>query len=101
MFLKILTASAFAIGLATSALAQSGTSGTGGSDTGSGAVTGTNGTGSNAPGNNNIDPNVTSGTNQGENPNGMTDRCKTAAGTDQNTNTASGMAASDMQNCNK
>ncbi|MER9561489.1 MULTISPECIES: hypothetical protein [unclassified Mesorhizobium] len=103
IMLKLLSAALLAIGLATSAMAQTAgqeTGGTGndantGVNTGtSGANTGT-GTGTTP---NTIDPNATNATPQG---NGMNDRCKDTAGNDTDNNTPSGAMTSDMQNCNK
>ncbi|ESZ77653.1 hypothetical protein X726_09725 [Mesorhizobium sp. L103C105A0] len=44
------------------------------------------------------DPNSTNSTTKS---NGMTDRCKDAAGNDIDNNTASGATTSTVQNCNK
>ncbi|MER9756095.1 hypothetical protein NKJ46_21990 [Mesorhizobium sp. M0166] len=95
--MKILSASILAIGLATSAMAQSMGSGTGGTDGNTGVNTGTSG-GNTATTPNTIDPNATNATPQA---NGMEDRCKDTAGNDADNNTPSGAMTSDMQNCNK
>ncbi|MER9240271.1 hypothetical protein [Mesorhizobium sp. M0633] len=90
--MKILSASLLAIGLATSAMAQSMGSGTGstsGGNTGTGSAT--------TP--NTIDPNATNATTP--QTNGMEDRCKDTASSDTDNNTPSGAMTSDMQNCNK
>ncbi|MER9244822.1 hypothetical protein [Mesorhizobium sp. M0590] len=100
--MKILSASLLAIGLATSAMAQSMGSGTGSADGNTGVNTGTSagntGTGS-ATTPNTIDPNATNSTTP--QTNGMEDRCKDTAGIDTDNNTPSGAMTSDMQNCNK
>ncbi|MER8682514.1 hypothetical protein [Mesorhizobium sp. M1405] len=102
--MKILSASLLAIGLATSAMAQSMGSGTGGTgnDPNTGVNTGTSGgntgTGS-ATTPNTIDPNATNATTP--QTNGMEDRCKDTAGNDADNNTPSGAMTSDTQNCNK
>ncbi|MER8955133.1 hypothetical protein NKH98_20770 [Mesorhizobium sp. M0833] len=103
--MKILSASLLAIGLATSAMAQSTGSGTGGTgmngntgvDTGTAGNSGNNGTSTTTP--NQIDPNATNATTP--QTNGMGDRCKDTAGNDTDNNTPSGAMTSDMQNCNK
>ncbi|MER9607137.1 hypothetical protein NKI91_00415 [Mesorhizobium sp. M0312] len=100
--MKILSASLLAIGLATSAMAQSMGSGTGSADGNTGVNTGTSGgntgTGS-ATTPNTIDPNATNATTP--QTNGMEDRCKDTASSDTDNNTPSGAMTSDMQNCNK
>ncbi|RUV27960.1 MAG: hypothetical protein EOS23_02355 [Mesorhizobium sp.] len=99
MMKKILSATVLSIALATSAMAQSTGTGSGTSDPGAGTGTGT---GTMAPGTDNAtpaDPNVTGSTTTG--PDGMGDRCKDMAGADANTNSASGTATSDMENCPK
>ncbi|AZO12073.1 MULTISPECIES: hypothetical protein [unclassified Mesorhizobium] len=94
--IKLVSASILAVGLATSAMAQTSGSGTGtdNNGTGTGTVTGTNG------GAVTTDPNTTNSTNS-TGSNGMNDRCKDAAGNDVDNNTATGNTTSDMQNCNK
>ncbi|MER8513435.1 hypothetical protein NKH47_10850 [Mesorhizobium sp. M1060] len=104
MLKKILAASVLTIALAGSALAQTNGTGAGGTaGTGNGTGTGTVGSGGAAgTGSGNAavptDPNSTNSTTKS---NGMTDRCKDAAGNDIDNNTASGATTSTVQNCNK
>ncbi|MER9918711.1 MULTISPECIES: hypothetical protein [unclassified Mesorhizobium] len=106
MLKKILAASVLTIALAGSPLAQTNGTGAGGTaGTGNGTGTGTVGSGGaagNGTGSGNAavptDPNSTNSTTKS---NGMTDRCKDAAGNDIDNNTASGATTSTVQNCNK
>jgi hypothetical protein len=101
IMMKILSAALLAIGLATSAMAQS--SGSGGADTGNsgntGANTGTSGGNNAGTGTtpNTVDPNATNATQS----DGMEDRCKDSAAKDTDNNMPSGTVTSDMQHCNK
>ncbi|MEI9431573.1 hypothetical protein [Mesorhizobium sp. Cs1299R1N3] len=100
MITKLLSATVLAVALATSAMAQSnGTGSNSGSGSTSGMTNGANGTGTGTgAGVTPTDPNATNSTKPS---NGMTDRCKDAAGNDIDNNTASGATTSNMQNCNK
>jgi hypothetical protein len=111
MLKKILAASLLTVALAGSALAQSNGAGAGAATgAGTGATTGNGGGNSNGgptvngsgnstnSGTVTTDPNATNST---TGSNGMTDRCKDAAGNDIDNNTASGATTSATQNCNK
>ncbi|MBZ9798933.1 hypothetical protein [Mesorhizobium sp. ES1-4] len=108
MITRLLAATVLVIALATSATAQSNGTGSNGSGSTSGTNSGnngSNGTGSGTSTNSGsggsatpADPNTTNST---DSSNGMTDRCKDAAGNDIDNNTATGATTSNMQNCNK